>query len=178
MRLFIIIGFVLLISNCGYKERSRKVEVDIFLLEDVYIYAHKSGKHVCGIVAETDLVGYHRPRMVGKEYLRIPSKSVLFYEKSVVIDTFETTFYIHIFDWKGKCRFYIHEKEDIWKFIGKLEGGLAPKKAGGLWKDADGNPLPKLPRAIKKRPKNYALLNKPRGEYVEIPHRSRYRKPA
>ena len=32
------------------------------------------------------------------------------------------------------------------------------------------------PRAIKTRPKNYPLLNKPRHEYVEILHRSKYRK--
>jgi hypothetical protein len=32
------------------------------------------------------------------------------------------------------------------------------------------------PRAIKTRPKNYPLLTKPRHEYVEIPHRSKYRK--
>ena len=33
------------------------------------------------------------------------------------------------------------------------------------------------PRAVKKRPKIYPLLNKPRHEYVEILHRSKYRKP-
>ena len=33
------------------------------------------------------------------------------------------------------------------------------------------------PRARKRRPKNYPLLNKPRKEYVEIPHRNRYKKP-
>jgi hypothetical protein len=33
------------------------------------------------------------------------------------------------------------------------------------------------PRALKTRPKNYPFLNKPRHEYVEILHRSRYRKP-
>ena len=32
------------------------------------------------------------------------------------------------------------------------------------------------PRAIKTRPKNYSLLNVPRREFVEIPHRSKYRK--
>lgn len=32
------------------------------------------------------------------------------------------------------------------------------------------------PRARKRRPKNYPLLNKPRNLYVEIPHRNRYRK--
>jgi hypothetical protein len=33
------------------------------------------------------------------------------------------------------------------------------------------------PRAVKRRPKNYPLLNKPRREYEETPHRSRYKKP-
>lgn len=34
------------------------------------------------------------------------------------------------------------------------------------------------PRAVKRRPKPYPLLNKPRQEFVEVPHRSRYRKSA
>ena len=34
------------------------------------------------------------------------------------------------------------------------------------------------PRTIKRRPKPYPLLNTPRHEFVEIPHRSRYRKVA
>jgi hypothetical protein len=33
------------------------------------------------------------------------------------------------------------------------------------------------PRAKKRRPKNYQLLNKPRGEFREIHHRNRYKKP-
>jgi hypothetical protein len=33
------------------------------------------------------------------------------------------------------------------------------------------------PRARKRRPKNYPLLNKPRHQYKEIPHRNRYKKP-
>ena len=32
------------------------------------------------------------------------------------------------------------------------------------------------PRARKRRPKPYPLLNKPRRQFKEIPHRSRYRK--
>lgn len=32
------------------------------------------------------------------------------------------------------------------------------------------------PRARKRRPKNYPLLNKPRRQYVEIPHRNKHRK--
>jgi hypothetical protein len=32
------------------------------------------------------------------------------------------------------------------------------------------------PRAIKTRPKNYPLLNKPRRQFVDIPHRNRYHK--
>jgi hypothetical protein len=34
------------------------------------------------------------------------------------------------------------------------------------------------PRAVKRRPKPFPLLNEPRHEFVEIPHRSRYRKVA
>jgi hypothetical protein len=34
------------------------------------------------------------------------------------------------------------------------------------------------PRAIKRRPKPYPLLNRPRHQFKEIPHRSRYRKAA
>jgi hypothetical protein len=34
------------------------------------------------------------------------------------------------------------------------------------------------PRAVKRRPKAYPLLNKPRHKFKEIPHRSRYRKAA
>jgi hypothetical protein len=33
------------------------------------------------------------------------------------------------------------------------------------------------PRARKRRPKNYQLLNKPRHEFKEIPHRNKHRKP-
>ncbi len=33
------------------------------------------------------------------------------------------------------------------------------------------------PRARKRRPKSYQLLNKPRGEFKEIQHRNRYKKP-
>lgn len=33
------------------------------------------------------------------------------------------------------------------------------------------------PRAKKRRPKNYQLMNKPRSEFKEIPHRNRYTKP-
>jgi hypothetical protein len=33
------------------------------------------------------------------------------------------------------------------------------------------------PRAVKRRPKAYPLLNKPRRQFKEIPHRNRYRKP-
>lgn len=32
------------------------------------------------------------------------------------------------------------------------------------------------PRARKRRPKNYPLLNKPRDQFNEIPHRNRYKK--
>jgi hypothetical protein len=32
------------------------------------------------------------------------------------------------------------------------------------------------PRAVKRRPKPFALLNRPRRSFKELPHRSRYRK--
>lgn len=34
------------------------------------------------------------------------------------------------------------------------------------------------PRAVKRRPKPFQLMTRPRAEMVEISHRSRYRKPA
>jgi hypothetical protein len=42
----------------------------------------------------------------------------------------------------------------------------------------DHRPFRREPRAVKRRPKPFPLLNKPRHEFVEIPHRSRYRKVA
>lgn len=42
----------------------------------------------------------------------------------------------------------------------------------------DVRPGRKEPRAVKRRPKPFALLTAPRREFVEIPHRSTYRKPA
>lgn len=42
----------------------------------------------------------------------------------------------------------------------------------------DHRPFRREPRAVKRRPKPYPLLNTPRHEFVEIPHRSRYRKVA
>lgn len=42
----------------------------------------------------------------------------------------------------------------------------------------DHRPFRREPRAIKQRPKPFPLLNTPRHEFVEIPHRSRYRKAA
>jgi hypothetical protein len=38
-------------------------------------------------------------------------------------------------------------------------------------------PFRREPRAPKRRPKPFQLMNKPRSEMVEIPHRSRYKKP-
>jgi len=38
-------------------------------------------------------------------------------------------------------------------------------------------PFRREPRALKRRPKPFQLMNKPRSEMVEIPHRSRYKKP-
>jgi hypothetical protein len=39
-------------------------------------------------------------------------------------------------------------------------------------------PFRREPRAVKRRPKSYSFLTAPRHQYVEIPHRSRYLKPA
>jgi hypothetical protein len=39
-------------------------------------------------------------------------------------------------------------------------------------------PFRREPRAVKRRPKSYPYLTAPRHQYVEIQHRSRYRKPA
>lgn len=39
-------------------------------------------------------------------------------------------------------------------------------------------PFRREPRAVKRRPKSYQLLNKPRHIFQEIPHRSTYQKPA
>lgn len=38
-------------------------------------------------------------------------------------------------------------------------------------------PFRREPRAVKRRPKPYQLLNRPRHQMTEIPHRSRYKKP-
>jgi len=46
-----------------------------------------------------------------------------------------------------------------------LAGDLVPSRPGR-----------KEPRAVKRRPKPFPLLTKPRKQYKEIPHRSRYRK--
>ena len=45
-------------------------------------------------------------------------------------------------------------------------------------KTIDIRPFRSEPRAVKRRPKNHPLLNAPRHEYVEVFHRSRYRKSA
>ena len=59
------------------------------------------------------------------------------------------------------------------------------KKRDVLWDELVENILQDLvpcrpnrrePRAVKRRPKPYPLLNKPRHQYKETPHRSRYRK--
>jgi hypothetical protein len=42
----------------------------------------------------------------------------------------------------------------------------------------DIRPFRSEPRAVNRRPKNHPLLRAPRHEYVEVFHRSRYRKSA
>jgi len=58
------------------------------------------------------------------------------------------------------------ERKKIWeRFLSALGAHVVPHRPGRA-----------EPRAIKTRPKNYPLLTKPRHEFVEIPHRSKYRK--
>lgn len=52
-----------------------------------------------------------------------------------------------------------------------LTGAMAARRI-------DPRPGRREPRAVKRRPKPYAMLTAPRHEFVEIPHRSRYRKVA
>jgi hypothetical protein len=55
----------------------------------------------------------------------------------------------------------------IRKLLAALAGDLVPERPGR-----------REPRAVKRRPKPYPLLTKPRKLFVEIPHRSKYRKAA
>lgn len=48
-----------------------------------------------------------------------------------------------------------------------IGGDLVPERPGR-----------REPRVVKRRPKNYQRMTKPRGEMVEIQHRNIYRKPA
>lgn len=55
-------------------------------------------------------------------------------------------------------------KRKLWlDLLRTLAGDLVPRRPGRL-----------EPRAIKRRPKPYPLLNKPRRQFEEIPHRTRY----
>ena len=59
-----------------------------------------------------------------------------------------------------------HKRADLWlTLLAVIAADLVPCRPGR-----------NEPRAIKRRPKAYALLNKPRHQFKEIPHRSRYRK--
>ena len=58
------------------------------------------------------------------------------------------------------------KRERLWEdLVAVLAADLVPKRPGRT-----------EPRAVKRRPKPYPLLNKPRRQFKEIPHRSRYRK--
>ena len=58
------------------------------------------------------------------------------------------------------------KRERLWEdLVAVLAADLVPKRPGRT-----------EPRAVKRRPKAYPLLNKPRRQFKEIPHRSRYRK--
>jgi hypothetical protein len=55
-------------------------------------------------------------------------------------------------------------KRKLWlELLRTLAGDLVPRRPGRI-----------EPRAIKRRPKPYPLLNKPRRQFEEIPHRTRY----
>ena len=71
------------------------------------------------------------------------------------------------------------------QYTAAIAGARSQRKRKQLWDDLVTNivrdvvplrPGRKEPRAVKRRPKPYPLLNKPRHQYKETPHRSRYRK--
>jgi hypothetical protein len=71
------------------------------------------------------------------------------------------------------------------QYTAALERARSKKKRRELWDDLVANIVKDLvpsrpgrrePRAVKRRPKPYPLLTKPRHQYREILHRSRYRK--
>lgn len=71
------------------------------------------------------------------------------------------------------------------QYTSAMEGARSKRKRQELWDELVSNivrdrvplrPSRKEPRAVKRRPKPYPLLNKPRRHYKETPHRSRYRK--
>ena len=58
------------------------------------------------------------------------------------------------------------KRERLWQeLVAVIAADLVPKRPGRT-----------EPRAVKHRPKAYPLLNKPRRQFKEIPHRCRYRK--
>jgi len=71
-------------------------------------------------------------------------------------------------------------------YTAEIRAARSRKKRKQLWDDlirtilsdkVPRRPGRTEPRAVKRRPKAYPLLNKPRRQFKEIPHRSRYRKP-
>ena len=71
------------------------------------------------------------------------------------------------------------------QYTAAIAGARSKRKCQELWDDLVANivrdlvplrPGRREPRAVKRRPKPYPLLNKPRHKYKETPHRSRYRK--
>lgn len=71
------------------------------------------------------------------------------------------------------------------QYSAEIRAAKSKKKRQELWDDLVANivrdlvplrPGRKEPRAVKRRPKPYPLLNKPRHQYKETPHRSQYRK--
>jgi len=58
------------------------------------------------------------------------------------------------------------QREELWtRLVATIAADLVPERPGR-----------REPRAVKRRPKPYPLLNKPRHQFKDIPHRNRYRK--
>ncbi len=56
------------------------------------------------------------------------------------------------------------KREELWDdLVGTIAADLVPDRPGR-----------KEPRAVKRRPKPYPLLNKPRHQFKDIPHRNRF----
>ena len=73
--------------------------------------------------------------------------------------------------WRARHRGRQHHGRLAASMDGELLGLIATKRVIE-------RPFRREPRVVKRRPKPFPYLTAPRHQYVEIPHRSRYRKPA